>query len=305
MSNKVYLNSIIVLAIIIAAVAIFGASNHFLGYYDPNGKINKNSENKEKTPDEKKPDDKKPDDKKPDDKKPDDKPAATDKEINGYKCKYSNCEILSGTDLIKEKYLFIVDGTENVVFFDTTSKETKETYKSVSIAGNNFIVKNQNNMYAIINVSENVSEVVPYEYTYIDYLSTKDNYILTKNNSSFVTDNKGKAITLTYNAQIMDYNNLYIITRTATGEYHIFNFNNSTELTEYVNSGRIFIELVENYVGVVTSDYKYQLYDFQNKNKLIAEQQLQNSYTKFHAVINSSNKLEIYADDNLINTIDL
>ena len=92
MSNKVYLNSIIVLAIIIAVVAIFGTSNHFLGYYDPNGKINKNSENKEKTPDEKKPDDKKPDDKKPDDKKPDDKPAETDKEINGYKCKYSNSD---------------------------------------------------------------------------------------------------------------------------------------------------------------------------------------------------------------------
>ena len=300
MSNKVYLNSIIVLAIVIAAVAIFGASNHYLGYYDPSGKIKNTGENKEK-----KPDDKKPDDKKPDDKKPDDKPDIVDKEIYGYKCKYSNCEILSGTDLINEKYLFIVDGTENVILFDVTAKETKETYKSVAVAGNNYITKNQNNMYAIVTVSDNVSEVVPYEYTYIDYLSTKDNYVLTKNNSSFVSDNKGKAITLTYNAQIMDYNNLYIITRTATGDYHIFNFNNSTELTEYVNSGRSFIELVENYVGVVTSDYKYQLYDFQNKNKLIAEQQLQNSYTKFHAVINSSNKLEIYADDNLINTIDL
>ena len=103
----------------------------------------------------------------------------------------------------------------------------------------------------------------------------------------------------------MDYNDNYIVTRTNNGEYHIFNFNNSTELTEYVSGKRIYIELVKNYVGVVTEDHIYRLFDFKDKTKLVAEQQLQSSAKKFHAVINSSYQLEIYADDNLVKTIDL
>ena len=72
-----------------------------------------------------------------------------------------------------------------------------------------------------------------------------------------------------------------------------------------VNSKRRYIELVKNYVGVVTDDYKYQLYDFKNDNKLITEYQLKTTSDKIHAVINNENQLQIIVDDNLEKTIDL
>lgn len=296
MNSKTYLNSIIVIAVVLVLIAIFGASNHFMGYYDPKGEIakknsNSNNNNPKPTPTP--------------DPKPEPTPAPADKEIKGYKCKYANCQILNGTSLINNKYLFIVDGEENVVLFDVTIKEVKETYKSVIVSGNSYIAKNSEDKYGIISVGNDVSSVVPFEYTYIAYVTKKDNYILTKNSSSFVANSTGHPITLTYNAQIIDYNDLYIITKTTNGEYHIFNFNNRTELTEYVNSKRIFIELVGKYVGVVTADYTYRLFDFQSGNKILAECQLDTSATKFHAIINNSNKLEVYANDTLVKTIDL
>lgn len=294
--NKIYLNSIIVLAIVVAFIAIFGTTNHFMGYYNPKGTIAKNNSSKPAPKPKPSP--------KPDP-KPDPDPAPEDKEIYGYKCKYANCQILNGTKVINEKFVFIVDGEENVVLFDITTKEIVQTYKSVSLSGNYFVVKNSSDVYGVISVEDKVNELIPFEFTYIDYVSKNDNYILTKHSSSYVADNKGHAITLTYNAQIMDYNELYIITKTTAEEYHIFNFNNRTELTEYVNSKRLFIELVKDYVGVLTDDYKYQLHDFRNGNKLITEYQLTNKPVKVHAVINSNNELEIYADDNLAKTIDL
>ncbi|MBR5662596.1 MAG: hypothetical protein IKX00_02960 [Bacilli bacterium] len=292
MSNKVYLNGIIVVAVIFIGLAIFGTTNHFAGYYNPNKKSTDNNNNNDPKPNP--------------NPNPDPDPKPTDKEIQGYKCTTNDCYILSGTSTINDKYLFIVDGTDNVVLFDITEKKVKETYKNIVVgSNNNFVAKNKEDKYSIIKVNDDVKELVPFEYTLIEYVKTKDNYILTKQNSSFVTDNNVVTITLTYNAQIVDYNDSYIITRTANGEYHIFNFNNNTELTEYVSGKRIFIELVKNFVGVVTEDHVYRLFDFKNGNKLVAEYRLNTSSTKFHAVVNSSYQLEIYEDDELVKTIDL
>ena len=44
MSNKAYLNGIIVVTIIMVGIAIFGVTNHFSGYYDPKGEIAKKKE---------------------------------------------------------------------------------------------------------------------------------------------------------------------------------------------------------------------------------------------------------------------
>lgn len=292
MSNKTYLNSIIVIAIFLVLIAIFGASNHFMAYYDPKGELSK-KENKvdpiKPTPNP----------------NPDPKPNTDGKEIHGYKCVYENCHVLDGTDVINNKYIFISDGDDNVVLFDITSVETKETYKSVSVTGNLYTAVDKDNKYGVISVYNDVENIVPFEYTLITYSEKKDNYVLTKNTSSFVADNRGRAITLTYNAQIIDYNDLYIITRTSTGEYHIFNFNNRTELTEYVNSNRLFIELVASYVGVVTDDYTYRLYDFQKSNNAILSYKLEKQSQNVHAIINNANRLEIYVDDTLEKTIDL
>ena len=294
--NKSYLVGIIVIAGLVSLVAIFGATNHFMGYYDPNKTIakNNNNNNNKPTPNPNPNPDPKPN------------PQPTDKEIDGYKCKTQDCEILKGTSLINNKFLFISDGVDYVVLFDITTKEVVETYKSVSVAGDSYIAKDNNDKYGVINVDNEVSNLFPFEYTIIEYHPKKENFILTKNSSSFVANNVGKVITLTYNAQIIDYNDLYIITRTTSGEYHIFNFNNSTELTEYVNTKRIYIELVQGYVGVVTEDYIYRLFDFRHgETKQLAEYQLPSTTKKFHAVINTKNQLEIYADDNLSKAIDL
>ena len=99
MSNKVYLNGIIVVAVIFVAVAIFGTTNHFSGYYNPSGKTknNNNSNNNPKPTPNPKPN-----------------PEPTGKEIQGYKCTSEKCVILNGTSTINDKFIFISDGEENI-----------------------------------------------------------------------------------------------------------------------------------------------------------------------------------------------
>lgn len=292
--NKAYLNSMIGLTVILVLVALFGTSNHFMAYYNPNNRVAKNTNNNTKPPKpEPEPD-------------PDPNPPINDeKDINGYKCKYSNCQILNGTSVINNKYVFIVDGTDNVILYDIENQSEYASYKTVSISGTSYIAQTKEEKYGVILVYDDVTEMVPFDYTYIEYIQSKDQFVLTKNSSSYVADNRGRQVTLTYNARIINYNDLYIITKTTSGEYHIFNYNNRVDLTEYVNSKRLYIELIGEFVGVLTDGYEYRLYDFKSGNKLITSYQLEKDTKNVYGIINRNNQLEIYGNDKLLKTIDI
>ena len=67
----------------------------------------------------------------------------------------------------------------------------------------------------------------------------------------------------------------------------------------------MFIELVGDYVGVITDTYKYQLYDFSTAStKLLAEVQIPNNSISARARING-NTIEIYDGDTVLKSIDL
>ena len=118
MNSKVYLNSIIVIAVIVSLVALFGASNHFMGYYDPKGTIAKNSNSKNNN------DDPKPTPNPNPNPNPNPDPTPTDKELYGYKCKYDTCSLLAGTNIINNKYVFIVDGVKLwYIYFNISNPE--------------------------------------------------------------------------------------------------------------------------------------------------------------------------------------
>lgn len=301
--KKSYLYGMITLAVIVGIFAIFGLSNHFLKYYKPEklkgykSASNANNDNKPKpaptptptptpTPD------------------PDPKPSGKT-EIHGYKCETKACDILSGTSVINEKYVFIQDGTENIVLFDIPNKSVISTYKKVSLASSLFIVQDKNDMYGVLKINDTVNNMIESKFLYIEFNENDNQFMVTtQSHSSYITDINGKQISATYVAQIMQYNDKYIVTRTSTNKYHVFNFNNEEFLTEYVNSDRLFIELVGDYVGVITGEYKYIIYDFRTAGKVIGDYQLDNGVTDARARINGKT-IEIYRANKVLKTINL
>ena len=299
--NKKYLYGMITLAAIFLLVAIFSTANHIFGFYNPNDSVKstkKTTPSKPKTPDTPVTPD-----------KPDNPDTPVDPSkaqiINGYTCTTTNCSLLTGTSLINDQYSFIQDGTDNVVLYDMVNYKTVDTYKKVIPAGVLYIAQKKDDLYGLLNVTKEVQEVLTFTYNYIEYNKIENQFtVTTQSNSSYIVNNQGQKISPVYVAQIIQYNDKYIVTKTSNNEYHIFNFNNKEFLTEYINSKCLFIELINDYVGVITSDYKYVIYDFGNNSKIVGEYQLDNGVSDARARVNGS-KIEIYRGTNVLKTIDL
>ena len=300
--EKKYLYGMIVLAIIFTLLAVFGTSNHIFKFYDPNGtktsKTSSSDDNNKQTDPDKPTEPDKPTN--PD--KPADPNNAT--EINGYKCTTTNCKLVDGTSIINDQYAFIQDGTNNIILYDKKEAKALYTLEKVIPAGINYIAL-KSGQYGLLNISSSVKEILAFSYNYIDYNESESQYtVTTQSNSSYITNNQGQIISPTYVAQIIQYNDKYIITRTSNNEYHIFNFNNREFLTEYSNSKTQFIELVGDYVGIITEDFKYVVYDFRSGSKVVAEYQLEKGASDSRARI-KDNKIEIYRGATVLKTIDL
>ena len=300
--KKAYFYGMITLIVIFGLCALFGMSNHFLKFYKPE-KLSNYKAKEETKPTKKDPT---PAPTPAPDPDPDPTPTPSGKtEVEGYQCKTKSCDILKDTTIINNKYVFIQDGTDNIVLWDISEKKEYATYKKVTKAGQSFITQDKTDMYGAIKVTDKVENVIEPKFLYVEYNETDSQYMVTtQSHSSYIADVNGKQISATYVAQIMQYNDKYIVTRTSANQYHVFNFNNQEFLTEYVNSKRLFIELVGDYVGVITGDYKYIIYDFRENQKIIGDFQLDEGVSDARARI-SGRKIEIYRANNVLKTINL
>lgn len=280
--KKAYLVGITALFSISTIFALFGTSNHFLKFVDVSDIVEEEPYVEPHKPN----------------------PPVSNKELEGYKCTYESCEMLEGTSKINEQYMFIYDGINKIVLYDTNNSEIKYTYREVLPANNLFIVVNDSGLYGLIKIDQDVENLYETKYTYIQYNEADNHFMVTSPTTSFITDENGKKISPEYSAQIVQYNDRYIITKTKAGDYHIFNFKNIEFLSEYINSKHYFIELVGDYVGAINEKYVYQLYDLSAGNKIVGECELEVGTIDARARI-VGNKVEIFKGEEVLKTIDL
>lgn len=305
--KKSYLNGMIFLVVVFTLTSLFGTINHFTKFYSPN---NSSSNNGGTTPtpvpdpDPNPEPDPEPDPDPDPDPNPDPNPSGSNSEIYGYKCTTSNCQINEAIDITSDTYKLINDGENKVVIQNVKENKTEYTLTKITKAGNLYITLNQSNQYGLLKIADSIKEIAKQEFDVIEYNQKSNSYLLTKGSISYIIDENGSKRSTDYSAQIIDYNETYIITKSKTNEYHIFNFNNKEYLTEYINSGRTYIELVGSYVGVLDSNGKYVIYDFRYGNKVIGEYTSSTPSTSIRSRI-VDNKIEIYENDNILKTIDL
>lgn len=296
--RKVQYYTVICLTFFVVLMAIFGTMNRYNTFYDVSSYENKKGNNRGSN-------NSKPSPTPTPTPTPQPNPNVTDKDVNGYKCETDSCELAENTEIINNKYEFVKDGENNVVLYNIEGKESVEKYQSVEATGDSFVVKTTQGSYGIIKIFDTVTSIVDAKYKMIKYNSVDKTFVLSTDKASFIADSEGKKISSDYTADIIQYNEKYIVTKSSNNEYHVFNFNNREYLTEYYNGKRLFIELVGDYVGVITNTYMYQLYDFSTSTtKLLTEVQVPNNSTTARARI-VDNKVEIYDGETVLKTIDL
>lgn len=277
--KKSYLYGMIVIVIISFCLCAYGTTMHFLGKdtNKDNNKINNSNASNPKT---------------------------SDGKVDSYSCKESDCKLLDGTRKINNQYEFIQDGNNTVVLYDAKENKVVAEYLYAEQGGSLYIAKDSSGKYGLVDVDKTVKNVMDFDYSSIKYNNNngEDQYMVTSDKGSYIANKTGEAVSKMYSAQIIEYNDRYIITK--GDEYHIFNFNNKEFLSEYINTGRLFIQLVGDYVGVITTDYVYCIYDFSTGSKIIGEYQLQHGQDNARARY-VDNKIEIYDDEKVLKTIDL
>lgn len=283
--RKAYFYAMCLITSILIIIALFGTSNHFLKFYkakESSGSKNNNNNNDPKKPQV----------------NPKDLPV-----VDGYNCQNLNCQKLETSNISSEDVEIIVDGEETAVIYNKKTKEVERSYKTIEESGKLYIVMNSNGLYGLISIGDEITDVFEAKYKHIDYNEKDNQFMVTTNTASFITDENGSKLSPDYSAQIVQYNDKYIVTKTAKGDYHIFDFQNKELLREYVNTRRTYIELVGDFVGVITDNNVYRVYDFRTGTVILGEYQIVDTTQEVRSRINNG-KIEIYNKTGVLKTID-
>lgn len=283
--NKAYFYTMCLITSILIIIAIFGTSNHFLKFYEVKGSNNSSSSNNNNDPKKPQVD-------------PKDLPV-----VDGYNCLNLDCKKLETNSISSENVEIILDGENQAIIYNKETKEVERTYKTIKESGKLYIVVNSSGLYGLVSIGDEITDVFDAKYKHIDYNEKDNQFMVTTNTASFITDENGSKLSPDYSAQIVQYNDKYIVTRTEKGDFHIFDFQNKELLREYVNTKRTYIELVGDFVGVITDNNIYRVYDFRTGTVILGEYQINDATQEVRSRINNG-KIEIYDKSGVLKTID-
>lgn len=156
------------------------------------------------------------------------------------------------------KYTFITDGDE-IILFNITSGSKISSFSQIKnynteINNNIFILKNKENKWGVIQLSNPLKSILKFEYDFIglksDFSEDKlnsENFIVLKNGLWSIATADDKIISNNFSNPIIDYNDKYIFVK-GNDNIRIFNY----KLTEYLADYNIknYI-LQDNYIAII------------------------------------------------------
>ena len=206
-----------------------------------------------------------------------------------------NTPVLIRSSIILDTYVFISDNpkkeTENIKLYNIKEQKNMGNYKDIKKgSSNNYILKNENNLYGTIEINE--QGVVPklnFNYQYLGFMANSKNaYVATENNRNFVVDESGKNLSKAVFGTIKSINENYIATKLDSGKYEVYNYNNQSVLNESYD----YVSLYGDFVILINDTNMYL--KFYDKNKLNEEAIILNNkdYVKTSVYDNNKNLKE-------------
>ena len=229
--------------------------------------------------------------------------------ISKYKCLSSECGFAkSSIDDSKYNinyngnYVFIEDDN-SIYLYSILTGTTLTSYKMVknyntNLPNNLLILENNNNLWGVITLNDNLKSIIPFEYEFIGLKNNLDTtkFIVLKDNNWYLLDESLNKLTSDFTDPIVDYNMDYIITNNQNN-IKIYDYNGN----EYLDNQIIQNYVLDNdYIGVVIDNY---LYLYSNLNSIyIANIPLNNSNSKIELTRDSSS-LNIIIDNEIVRSI--
>lgn len=213
---------------------------------------------------------------------------------------------------INDTFAFLTDGTEDIFLYNFKTNLNFKTnpYKivnnyNVGIEGSLYIVKNKNDKYGVIELQNNAIPVIPFNYDYIGLKNELDEnghviadyFIVKKDDNWLIIDQKEAKLTEDFQEEIISYTGKEIITKN-NDYYHLKNYQNENILTDDFSN----LSFTGKYLNCTTLNNEFYVYDV-TTNTEISDRYSTDSDTLIKTIINDANNLEIYIDDNLVETV--
>ena len=216
---------------------------------------------------------------------------------NTYGMNYYKDGTIKSVSLINDKYTFITDGA-NIYLYSADTGHTLQTYKAVktyntNLENNAYIVKDDNGVWGVLSISDVLSKILPFEYSFIGLKNEvnengelkSNKFIVQKDTKWYIVDNNNSALTGYIDDPIIDYTNEYVFSKNAD-KVRIYSYQNY----EYLESYNIKDYILEDkYIGIVTDTF------------LLVYENLGNSYLKSVVLTEGTNEIDLEKIDNKLN----
>lgn len=185
-------------------------------------------------------------------------------------------------EMINNHYAFIKDG-ESIILYDIKTESQIITYKEVKnysegIENNYYLVKNNNDLWGMIELSDNIRVAIPNNYTYLGLKNNmtpegkyKADRVIAENASGWhILTDKNNIVTSTKD-KIVDYSSYFV----ETSNNEVYDYNNNlvfpnVNLSDITLIDRLAIALVNNSV--------YYVYDSKTSSIIDTLPKIENNY---------------------------
>ncbi len=218
--------------------------------------------------------------------------------------------------LINNRYAFLMDASitqindAEIILYDLETKKELGKYTDVKNYGigidhNNYLVKNKNGLWGVLQFYDGVNLKIPFTYDYIalaDQIEVTTNLIMSdtfsvqKDGIWYLIDINNNKLTQDFNSAIFTYNKEYVITK-QDNLMNLFTYNGNPVLSGTYK----YLNFCDKYLAVVDSSDVFYLLDLATKKEVTNRHMIKDTADLKFEVTN--NRITIFSGEELIENV--
>ena len=167
-------------------------------------------------------------------------------------------KVESRLSIVNNYYVFVTDNkkgsSDDIILYNIKTKKDLGEYKLAkqsSINKNIIVLKDKDNKYGILDLSEDEPKtVINFVYDYVGLATTDmaNKYaVVSRNNKYYIADFTENILSSGFNDSIVDYNDNFVVTKSLDGVYKIYNY----EGRELTSNNYLFIKISGDYYAAL------------------------------------------------------
>ncbi len=214
---------------------------------------------------------------------------------------------------INDRYVFLIDTNSsqvenaNIILYDLSAERKIGEYKKVKdyqvgIDHDYYIIQNQNNLWGVFSLENDIVAEIPFQYNYIGLPDQIDEDTNKIESEIFATlkDEKWQLLTdnetiFSTNEEIVTYNDKYVVLKNE-------NFMSLVDYDEKIILNNLkYINFYNDYIIIISLNNEFYIYDI-NQNQKISNSYFVNNIDDID-LKTENNELQIFVKDQLEQTI--